>query len=101
MTTAAQNIYTALGDELGDWIKRDCKDELGKIAQKYPSEKSTFVVDWSALYAFNLDLAEDAINNPDAVKGALKYCIIDVAPQNALVDRTVEGADGGKDVVRG
>ena len=97
----ARNIYTELGDDIASWIDRTHKDELGKLIQKYPEEKSTFVVDWGELFSFNQALSQDAIKNPDVVREAIGYCVTDIVPQNALVDRTEEGADGDKNVVRG
>lgn len=96
----ARNIYDQLGDDIAAWIDRTHKDELGKLIQKYPSDKNTFVVDWDELFSFNPALAEDSIKNPDAVREAIRYCLKDIVPQNALVDRTEEGADGQKNVVR-
>jgi len=98
---AAQNIYESKGEELSAWIKREHKDEIGRLIQRYPSEKRSLVVNWGDLFAHDRDLAEDAQTHPDVVKDAIKYCLTDVVPQNALVDRKTEGADGSKQVVRG
>ena len=100
-TTAVREIYQTFGDDISRWIKRDCKDELGKLSQLYPDQKTTFVVDWSAFYAFNTDLADDAVTNASVLRQVINSCVKDVAPQNALVDRKEESPSGDMEVVRG
>jgi len=62
MSTAATEHE--LTEQLQTFLRRDYKDELGKLAMNYPTRKS-FAVDWADLYAFDRDLAEDFVENPD------------------------------------
>jgi replicative DNA helicase Mcm len=83
--------------DLAAWVKQDCGDELAALAQQYPSEKSTFVVDWADLHRHDTDVAEDAVDHTDTVRGWIHDAVVRAAPQQALVDYTQD--DGT--VVRG
>jgi len=85
-----------LVDDLASWVKQDHGDELTALAQAYPSDKRTFVVDWASLYRHDAQVAEDAIDHTDTVRGWLHDALTQVAHPQALVDRT-----DGDDVVRG
>lgn len=101
MSQAVRNIRESLGSEICDWIKRDCNAELSKVSQQYPSEKSHFVIDWTDLYRFNADLAEDAVDNTKIIREVMRQCVVDIVPQNALIDRREEQEDGTTDIIRG
>ncbi|MFB6142883.1 MAG: LAGLIDADG family homing endonuclease, partial [Halorientalis sp.] len=40
-------------------------DEIGDLAQKYPSDRKSLFVDWQDLYRFDPDLADDYRNHPE------------------------------------
>ncbi|MFB6201000.1 MAG: helix-turn-helix domain-containing protein, partial [Halorhabdus sp.] len=40
------------------------RNEIGELAQKYPTEQKSLFVDWQDLYRFDPDLAEDYRNKP-------------------------------------
>jgi replicative DNA helicase Mcm len=83
--------------DLTAWVKQDCGDELAALAQQYPSEKSTFVVDWADLHRHDTAIAEDAVDHTNTVRGWIRDAVVRAAPQQGLVDRTED--DGT--VVRG
>ncbi|AFH22770.1 hypothetical protein OSG_eHP34_00185 [environmental Halophage eHP-34] len=96
----AQIIYQQRGEELRDWLKRDCKNELRKLATQYPGEKKSLCIDWRDLFTFDADLARDARDNTEVIKNVLKRVVKDVAPQEALIDERGGGPEGDE-IVRG
>ena len=74
--------------DLAAWVKQDCTDELSALAQQYPGEKSTFVVDWADLHRHDTTIAEDAIDHTETVRGWIQEAVKLAAPQQALKDRT-------------
>jgi len=97
---SADAIVNELGDELRDWIQRECNDELSRLVEGYPGDKSTVVVDWNELWMHNMDLAEDARQATNMVKEALRRCVVDVTPGQSLIDARDEGPNNDQ-VVRG
>ena len=75
-------------DDLASWVSSDCADELAALAQQYPSEKRTFVIDWADLYRHDMGVAEDAVDHTDTARGWFREAVLRAAPQQALVDRT-------------
>ena len=96
----AQILYQERSDELAKWLKRDCKNELRKLATQYPGEKKSLYVDWTDLFTFDHNLARDTQDNTKVVKQALKRVVKDVAPQEALIDERNAGVDGDE-IIRG
>jgi replicative DNA helicase Mcm len=41
------------------------RNEIGDLAQKYPTEKKSLYIDWQELYRFDPDLADDFRNHPE------------------------------------
>jgi replicative DNA helicase Mcm len=44
------------------------REEIGELAQKYPSKQRSLHIDWDDLYRFDPDLADDYLNQPDPLK---------------------------------
>ena len=44
------------------------RNEIGELAQKYPTEQKSLFVDWQDLYRFDPDLAEDYRNKPEQLQ---------------------------------
>jgi replicative DNA helicase Mcm len=80
------SIYKDRKEELITWLKRDCKQELTKLCQQYPSEKRTLFVDWNDLFRFDMELADLAVSQPKVIKETLAAVVKDAAPQEALID---------------
>lgn len=83
----ARNLHKQRGGEIGSWLKRDYKQELSQLYQRYPGEQSTLTIDWSDLYTFDREIAEDARTHPETVAKAIEFTVVDIAPQEALKDR--------------
>lgn len=63
--------YNGTPDELVDQFQqfygRYYNDELGELAQNYPSERA-FYVDWEDLYQYEADLADNLLSQGDTIR---------------------------------
>ena len=59
---------TGLSDAFNNFYKETCPEEIGELAQKYPSEQKSLYVDWQELYRFDSDLADDVQNHPEKMR---------------------------------
>ena len=55
---------TDLIDDFEEFYRTYYRNEIGELAQKYPSEKRSLFIDWGELYRFDSDLAEDYRSQP-------------------------------------
>ncbi|MFB6097225.1 MAG: minichromosome maintenance protein MCM [Haloferacaceae archaeon] len=44
------------------------RDEIGTLAQRYPNEQRSLLIDYDELYTFDPDLAEDYLNQPQQMQ---------------------------------
>ncbi|MFB6154351.1 MAG: LAGLIDADG family homing endonuclease [Haloferacaceae archaeon] len=44
------------------------RDEIGRLAQRYPNEQRSLYVDYNDLYTFDPDLARDFLNKPEQIR---------------------------------
>lgn len=51
-------------DRFDQFYRDYYRDEIGDLAQKYPNERRSLVIDWTDLYRFDPDLADDVIAQP-------------------------------------
>ncbi|WP_338740169.1 cell division protein [Haloplanus salilacus] len=54
-----------LVDRFTQFYRNYYRDEIGRLAQRYPSEQRSLHVDYDDLYQFDPDLAEDFLAQPD------------------------------------
>ena len=40
------------------------REDTGQLAQRYPSEQRSLVVDWSDILRYNTDMADDYVEQP-------------------------------------
>jgi replicative DNA helicase Mcm len=59
---------TELLDLFEEFYRSYYRNEIGELAQKYPSEKKSLYVDWQDLYRFDPDLADDYRTKPDQLQ---------------------------------
>ncbi|QSG05709.1 LAGLIDADG family homing endonuclease [Halapricum desulfuricans] len=59
---------TELIDRFEEFYRDYYRNEIGELAQKYPSEQKSLFVDWQDLYRFDPDLAEDVRNQPEQLQ---------------------------------
>jgi replicative DNA helicase Mcm len=55
---------TELVDRFEEFYRTYYRNEIGELAQKYPSEQRSLYVNWNDLYQFDPDLAEDYQSQP-------------------------------------
>lgn len=59
---------TELVDNFEQFYRRYYSDEIGDLASKYPGEKRSLFVDWSDLYRYDADLADDYLSQPEQLQ---------------------------------
>ena len=65
------NGNESLTDRLIRFLDERYHDAIGVLAQHYPQEQRSLVIDYDELYAFDHDLAEDALTKPEELR---EYC---------------------------
>jgi replicative DNA helicase Mcm len=56
---------TELIDAFEEFYRNYYRNEIGKLAQQYPTERKSLYVDWQELYRFDPDLADDYRAHPE------------------------------------
>ncbi|MFB6184271.1 MAG: LAGLIDADG family homing endonuclease [Haloarculaceae archaeon] len=59
---------TELIDAFEEFYRNYYRNDIGDLAQKYPTERKSLYVDWQDLYRFDPDLAEDYRNQPEQLQ---------------------------------
>jgi replicative DNA helicase Mcm len=55
---------TELIDRFEEFYRKNYRNEIGELAQQYPTEEKSLYVDWGDLYRFDPDLADDVRTKP-------------------------------------
>ncbi|MFW5905601.1 MAG: LAGLIDADG family homing endonuclease, partial [archaeon] len=55
-------------DLFGEFYRDYYRNEIGELAQQYPTEAKSLFVDWQDLYRFDPDLAEDYRSKPEQLQ---------------------------------
>jgi len=61
----AQTAEGELVDRFEQFYRNYYREEIGELAGNYPSEQRSLHVDWTDLYQFDADLADDYISKPE------------------------------------
>lgn len=77
MSQKAKATYDQRAEEYQRFITTYCKDELSELLQKYPSEKTELVIDWSDVYKWNADVAHDIRHAPEQFRNVFTYALKD------------------------
>jgi replicative DNA helicase Mcm len=64
----AQTAEGELVDRFGQFYRNYYREEIGELAGNYPSEQRSLYVDWTDLYQFDADLADDYISKPEQLR---------------------------------
>lgn len=78
-------------DEMEQFLRSYYKEELLEFVQGYPKDNITFTIDWSSLYQFNPDIADDAQIQPEYFIRGFEHVLqtidlpVDIAVENARV----------------
>ncbi|MFC4448617.1 minichromosome maintenance protein MCM [Halorussus aquaticus] len=59
---------TELIDNFEQFYRRYYSDEIGELAQNYPNEQRSLHVDWTELYRYDSDLADDFVSKPEQLR---------------------------------
>ncbi|EMA53105.1 minichromosome maintenance protein MCM [Halococcus thailandensis] len=55
-------------DDFEEFYRNYYRNEIGELAQQYPNERRSLFIDWSDLYRFDSDLADDYRSQPDQLQ---------------------------------
>jgi replicative DNA helicase Mcm len=58
-----------------EFLDRYYRDEIGQLAQRYPGEQRSLVVDWSDILRYNTDMADDYVEQPEVVREYLSEAL--------------------------
>ncbi len=72
MATAEQS---ELLDTFEAFFREYYHDEIGRLAQKYPTDQRSLFVDWTDLYRYDPDLAQDYLTEPDQLQDAAEEAL--------------------------
>jgi replicative DNA helicase Mcm len=59
---------TELIDNFEQFYRRYYSDEIGRLAQNYPNEQRSLYIDWTDLYRYDSDLADDFVSQPEQLQ---------------------------------
>ncbi|WP_135824884.1 LAGLIDADG family homing endonuclease [Halorussus ruber] len=59
---------TELIDNFEQFYRRYYSDEIGELAQNYPNEQRSLYIDWTDLYRYDSDLADDYLSQPEQLQ---------------------------------
>jgi replicative DNA helicase Mcm len=59
---------TELIDTFEQFYRRYYSDEIGELAQNYPNEQRSLYIDWTDLYRYDADLADDFVSQPEQLR---------------------------------
>ncbi|MDZ7702317.1 MAG: LAGLIDADG family homing endonuclease [Halobacteriales archaeon] len=59
---------TELVERFDQFYRNYYRDAIGKLAQRYPNEQRSLTIDWTDLYRFDQDLADDYVAQPDQLQ---------------------------------
>jgi len=57
-----------LTEKILEFYQTYYRDDIGTLAQRYPSEQESLHVDYTDVAQFDLDLADDLLDNPDQIR---------------------------------
>ncbi len=64
----ARAVDTELIDHFEQFYRRYYSDEIGQLAQNYPNEQRSLYIDWTDLYRYDSDLADDYLSQPEQLQ---------------------------------
>jgi replicative DNA helicase Mcm len=71
-----------------EFLNRYYRDEIGQLAQSYPKEQRSLVVDWMDMLQYNPDLADDYLDKPHIIQDHMNEALrrIDI-PADITLER--------------
>lgn len=78
-------------DMCEEFLSRYYRDDIGRLAQRYPNEQRALTIDWSDLLQYNADLADDCLEHPETMKSHLSAALrrfslpVDISMEDAEV----------------
>lgn len=67
-TGQAPQLNHDILDLIDEFLKKNYRDEIGTLANRYPKDQKSLVVDWNQIFRFDPDLAWDVAEQPDYLR---------------------------------
>jgi len=64
-----------LAEKADALLQERCQDELARLAQEYPNDSRSIVIDHSAIYDFDPGFADDLLEAPEKIIGAIEEAL--------------------------
>lgn len=87
MSTTQAN--SELIDDGEEFLNRYYDDDIRELAQHYPRDQQSLYIDWMDLFQYEADLADDYLENPEAVREAFEAALADY---DLPIDISLSGA---------
>lgn len=69
------NYYPEVLEMCEAFLDEHYREEIGKLANKFPGEQQSLVVDWGLLFRFDTEMAWDATDNPRQIRDHLEEAL--------------------------
>ena len=63
-------------DLCDEFLRKYYREEIGELANKYPKDAQSLVIDWSDVFSFNPDLAWDIAEKPNKLRDYLEQSLV-------------------------
>jgi len=83
------NDTTTLLDTVDTFLHRYYHEEIGELAQAYPTQQQSLIVDWMDLFRYDPDLVDDFRKQPEKIQNVFDESL---ANYELPVDISLEGA---------
>lgn len=77
-------------DDCERFLDRYYRDQIGSLAQNYPSEQRSLYIDWTDLYNYDHDIATDYLTHPEQIHEYLEEAL---RLYDLPIDTDLSGAD--------
>jgi len=75
MGTATHDDGYGQAEELVRFLNDYYRDEIGRLAQRYPNDQESLAISWRDLYRFDPDIASDYLTDPATVREWLQTAL--------------------------
>jgi len=67
-STAESGKNREMLDHCETFLREYCHQDIGELANKYPSDQQSLIINWSDLFSFDPALAWDVVDKPDTLR---------------------------------
>lgn len=85
------NVERKIAEDISEFYQAHYRDEIGELAQRYPSEQVSLVVDTADIGRWDPDLRDDVLNSPEDLRDCFETALqfVDLPDGTTLDDARV------------